>query len=379
MKSFRWDKNFETGLLEVDQQHYYLVDLINQLGDQLAANNLDEENIERLFKELFEYSVYHFQEEEELMSEVGIDQRHLEFHVEEHHHFLQEVKMLHSNISSMNPDEVKHLLDFLIHWLAYHILGCDQNMSRQILAIQAGASAEDAYKKEEHKTDNATKALVSSLSNLFQIVAVRNQELEQLNQSLEAKVAERTQALAKANHDLEELASTDVLTHLPNRRHGMRRLDHLWQESLKAQIPIACMMIDADHFKEVNDTYGHEAGDAVLQALARTLKHSVRNDDVVCRLGGDEFFIVCPHTDHGGSLHIAELVRQSVSALCVPTGEGVWHGSVSIGVAVRTAEMETPRDLIRAADNAVYTAKRAGRNCVRQSSSMNSLCSQIAL
>jgi hemerythrin len=238
-------------------------------------------------------------------------------------------------------------------------------VARQIKAIQSGTAAEEAYELEEREVDNAKRPLLVALNSLFRQVSARNRELVQLNQSLEAKVAERTRALSEANRHLEELSLTDVLTGLPNRRHAMQCLAMVWEEARQKKAPLVCMMIDADHFKEVNDNYGHGAGDAVLAELGRTLRHSVRTDDIVCRLGGDEFFIICPGTDNDGGMHIAELTCKAVSELRVPTGDGVWHGSISIGVAALTPEVKTYEELIKAADKGVYAAKQAGKNCVR--------------
>jgi diguanylate cyclase (GGDEF)-like protein len=103
----------------------------------------------------------------------------------------------------------------------------------------------------------------------------------------------------------------------------------------------------------------------VLIELAKTLQHSLRNDDVVCRLGGDEFFIICPNTDLEGGMHIAELTRKAVSEMRVPTGGEPWHGSICIGVACRSPDMKLYEDLIKMADKSVYAAKEAGKNCVR--------------
>lgn len=125
------------------------------------------------------------------------------------------------------------------------------------------------------------------------------------------------------------------------------------------------MMIDADHFKEVNDIYGHDAGDEVLKTLAMSLKHTLRTDDIVCRLGGDEFFVICPNTDQEGGLHIAELTRKAISELRVPTGGEPWHGSISVGIASRAHDMNGFEELIKAADKGVYAAKEAGKNCVK--------------
>ncbi len=369
MESFHWDKHFVTGLSEVDQQHHHLVDIINQFGNLLASNELVFNDIEAVFSELTNYAHYHFKDEEAMMSRVGIDQRHLDKHIEIHDGFLEEITALHAGISTDNTNSAKHLLNFLTHWLAYHILGSDQNMARQVKAIQSGLSPSEAYESEEREGNNATEPLLVALNGLFQQVSARNKELIQLNQSLEETVAERTKALSKANRHLEELALTDVLTGLPNRRHAMRRLASLWDESLQAKTPLVCMMIDADHFKEVNDTYGHDAGDLVLCELAKTLQHAVRNDDIACRLGGDEFFVICPSTDISGGLHLAEIIRKTVSELRVPTGDSAWHGSISIGVAVRTPVMTSYEELIKAADESIYVAKEDGKNCVRTTTS----------
>jgi hemerythrin len=365
MESFHWDKHFETGLSEVDKQHHHLVDIINSFGEHLAKNEIDFVAIEAIFTELAEYAQYHFQEEERLMSQMGLDQRHIEKHIKVHQNFVREVISIHSAVSSDNPGSVKHLLEFLTHWLAYHILGMDQNMARQIRAVDSGATPQEAYEAEDDAKNGVTEALLVALSGLFQEVSFQNKELLLLNQSLEKKVQERTQALSEANVHLDEIARTDLLTGLPNRRHAMRQLDLQWNESLETNKPLVCMMIDADHFKEVNDSYGHNAGDTVLCELAQTLHDTVRSDDLVCRLGGDEFLIICPNTDLEGGMNIAELVRKKVASLRVPTAESFWVGSISIGVAARSPDMQSYESLIKKADDSVYAAKRDGKNCVR--------------
>ena len=369
MESFHWDKAFITGLAEVDEQHHHLVDLINQFGEMLAKNELHFDDIEGIFKQLADYAQFHFQDEEELMSKKGIDPRHLDSHIQIHQGFLQEVTTLHSELSPQNMHSAENLFKFLTYWLAYHILGSDQNMARQIDSIRSGLTASEAYEKDEKRLDSATEPLLKALNGLFNQVALRNKELVNLNLTLEEKVTERTKDLQEANLQLEELSLTDVLTGLPNRRHALRQLSALWKESEQENIPLSCMMIDADHFKEVNDTYGHDAGDDVLRELASTLQHAVRNDDIVCRLGGDEFLILCPNTDHNGGMYIAEIIRKQVAELRVTTGSGVWQGSISVGFATRSDKTENHEALIKQADEGVYMAKRDGKNCVRTNNS----------
>ena len=175
----------------------------------------------------------------------------------------------------------------------------------------------------------------------------------------------KTLALSKANQKLGELALTDVLTGLSNRRYAMQNLKRLWGESIENNLPLACMMIDADGLKKINDSYGHDAGDVVLCQLATELKDIVRTDDIVCRLGGDEFFIICPDTNEEGAMNIANIVHAKISLMTVKVADGVWHGSISIGVAVKTDSMKNLEELIKAADLGVYAAKSAGKNCVR--------------
>jgi hemerythrin len=124
------------------------------------------------------------------------------------------------------------------------------------------------------------------------------------------------------------------------------------------------MMVDADGFKQINDLYGHDAGDEVLRQAARNMRYAVRTDDIVCRLGGDEFFIICPRTPLDGALQLAEKMRAAIAALRIPAGSGEWRGSISVGVAQRLAGMWNIEDLVKAADQGVYAAKGRGRNCV---------------
>lgn len=365
MDSFEWDAQYETGLQTVDHQHRGLVDLINRLAGTYTEQDRETADVDAVFAQLAAYAQEHFSDEEHMMIHAKLDPRHVDHHRGVHRHFLRDVATLRAEVSPGDDEGMERLVSFLVHWLGYHILGADQSMARQVAQIEAGLSPAAAYDAEQADKNSSTKPLVRALDNLFNILSERNQQLVELTETLEAKVVVRTAALRDANQRLEGLSMTDALTELPNRRHAMQRLEALWDESTASQSPLVVLMIDADHFKQVNDTQGHDAGDEVLRVLARTLKESLRTDDIVCRLGGDEFIAICPNTDVVGGLHVAEQTRAKVAALRVEVGEGAWLGSISVGVAARSPDMEASKELLKAADEGVYKAKQAGKNCVR--------------
>lgn len=365
MTAFIWDKNFETGLTDVDDQHQQLVDLINAFSECLSDDNVQQQDIDTLINDLIEYSNYHFTEEEQLMVKSGLDPQHIKQHMVAHKSFLSEVVNISASVSPENPETTQYLHEFLVHWLAYHILGMDQSMSRQLTMIESGVDSGEAFNIENDRSDSSTEPLLKALGGLFEQVARRNKMLNEFNQTLESRIEKRTQELSEANRRLEKISLTDALTQLPNRRAAMAQLSLLWDESIENNTDLACIMIDADHFKTVNDTCGHDAGDNVLVELAKTLSNSFRTDDVVSRLGGDEFLVICPHTHKAGAMQIAQSTLETVSDLTVATGGEPWKGSISLGVALRDETMDHFEALIKAADKAVYAAKQAGKKCVR--------------
>jgi diguanylate cyclase (GGDEF)-like protein/hemerythrin-like metal-binding protein len=362
-EAFQWDESFLTGLDEVDQQHKRLVDLINRFGQSLfQAETISNAEIDAVFSELVDYANYHFGDEEAMMAAAGVDQRHIDFHQSEHASFVAEVLHLREHADPTEPESLQPALKFLAHWLAYHILGVDRGMTRQVRAIREGMPPEAAYELERQNGEGAREPLVQALKALFQLLSQRTRQLREVNRELELRIYERTEALSEANRQLATIAITDSLTGIPNRRHALAVLNREWADSLVEARPLACLMIDADHLKPVNDAYGHEAGDEVLRSVAAQVQDSIRTDDIVCRLGGDEFLVILPSTGPEGARELAEKIRQDVASLRVDTGQGEWRGSVSIGIAVRDTSMDGPEDLIRAADDAVYTAKNGGRN-----------------
>jgi len=186
------------------------------------------------------------------------------------------------------------------------------------------------------------------------------QELEHDREELRRFAAE----LALTNRRLQEVSVTDSLTGFPNRRYAVERFEQEWAAADRSQRPLCCMVVDVDAFKQVNDTYGHDVGDAVLKIIATALKSGLRTPDVIARIGGDEFLVICPDTSLEAAVACAERVRRAVEAQSVTTEGLRFKGSISVGVAVRDHSMTNYEALIKVADQGVYAAKHRGRNCV---------------
>jgi diguanylate cyclase (GGDEF)-like protein len=177
-----------------------------------------------------------------------------------------------------------------------------------------------------------------------------------------AQLKQFSAELAMSNRKLQHYALIDQLTGLQNRRAGMESLTQAWSVAERSGDPVTMMMIDIDHFKEVNDVHGHAVGDQVLLEVARTIRRSARKEDAVCRMGGEEFLVICRNASLPSSWHAAERLRKAVAGLRVAV-EGEQLGvTISVGLAAREDGMADPGALINAADKALYAAKKKGRN-----------------
>lgn len=174
--------------------------------------------------------------------------------------------------------------------------------------------------------------------------------------------------LRQANAELASLALVDSMTGLHNHRYIMEMLSQALHHAARYGEALTALMLDLDHFKQVNDTYGHHQGDLVLRELAGVLRRSVRASDDVGRYGGEEFVVVCPSTDQSAGLQLAERIRQTVQAHPFSGPEGRLSITVSLGCATYDQARDASGEaLLKRADAALYRAKRDGRNCVRVS------------
>jgi diguanylate cyclase (GGDEF)-like protein len=184
--------------------------------------------------------------------------------------------------------------------------------------------------------------------------------LRDITERLEAE-----NALRRVKQEMERLAHTDPLTGLHNRRYFMRRLHEETERVKRHGHALSVLLLDLDHFKDVNDTYGHDAGDRVLQRIARQIEDCKRASDVAARLGGEEFALGLPETSVDGALRLAERLRILIAEATVPVpGADPIRTTTSIGVATLSPSTPSAASLLQHADRALYEAKRSGRNTV---------------
>jgi diguanylate cyclase (GGDEF)-like protein len=223
---------------------------------------------------------------------------------------------------------------------------------RLIEAFEAGV--------DDYMTKPLKPRVLAARLRAGQRVIQLQREIERDSEEIRRFAAE----LAVTNRRLQEAALTDSLTGFPNRRYAMERLQQDWAASLRGKRPLSCMVIDLDNFKQINDTYGHDVGDTVLRQTATALKSALRAQDVLCRVGGDEFLVICPDTNLTAAIAAAERICNAAVTVPIMVNTQKLSNSVSIGVAEREAAMPDIDALIKRADQSAYKSKGRGRNCV---------------
>lgn len=289
----------------------------------------------------------------------------------------------HPNIVIVNwdmPDEeIKPLVDLIKQELKdvefiYTIAMIDPDKPRQVIdAFECGV--DDFFHKPIDGSILAAKLRAASRIIVLQkTLSLKCEELVRLHGELRIK-----------NEENQRLAQIDELTGLGNRREGMKRLADSWALCERHNKNMACLYVDIDHFKLINDTYGHEVGDIALKHVANLLRNSARTGEGVFRLGGEEFVIICPVADLDSALSTGERMRQIVEKTNIPlllnpsdSEYIILKMTVSVGVAVKKEnngphvfhtrpkmkDPTSPDDLLSVADKQLYLAKESGRNRV---------------
>jgi putative two-component system response regulator len=246
------------------------------------------------------------------------------------------------SIRAMNDSQYVHIVLMTVH-------------AKKCGLIEAfDAGVDDFLTKPVAELD-----LLASIRAGFRAVALHDDLLRRSRGSDALNVQ-----LSGLNNRLEKLAITDDLTGLYNRRHAMIRLEEHWALADRYRRPLSVFVVDIDHFKEINDTYGHAAGDAILQQVSGILRQNTRATDIVCRIGGEEFLVVCPSETAYEAAVCAERCREAVAQYSFRIGQKTIRVTISIGVSTKRPELKQCSDLLREADEALYDAKRSGRDAV---------------
>jgi len=401
MSVIAWSDDFVTGLAVVDRQHRRLVELINRLGEALSASpRTDDRALKYAYERLRDHTTSHFSDEERLMANAGIDSRHCETHRQAHAQLLDLIESLWRARSVMsNPAEA--LLDVVSPWFVQHTLAVDKSMALQIKLLRGGESAERSFEIASAAQPSEPKVALGALRQLFQTVSRQNLALEQSvrertqelerthialeeahhrldhqDQDREDKIRLRTKkleranrALSAANHRLMDIARTDGLLRIANRISFDERLEAEWRRARRDGKPLSLLMIDVDHFKRFNDTYGHPAGDRCLQNIAQIVTASThRPADFVARYGGEELVVLLPDTDYEGARLCSEQICKRVREMDIAPLTAGSGGCVTVSVGVSSGvpgqSADSTTELLKRADQALYRAKSEGRDRV---------------
>lgn len=217
------------------------------------------------------------------------------------------------------------------------------------------------------RTSDFLQTLPMVVQKNFEIAKIRR-ENERLSSELEKvlqEVCEKNAQLERSLQMVEELASTDPLTSLYNRRYFSRMLDQSFGEARRYRTPLSCIMIDLDKFKQLNDTLGHQKGDDLVVLAAKAITDNLRKVDIASRYGGDEFILLLPHTTAANARIVAERIRNQFKPESKARLNLDFSVTMSIGVAeLDCNHMNTSDQLVSLADKALYGAKANGRDCV---------------
>jgi diguanylate cyclase len=285
------------------------------------------------------------------------------------------INELKKNNSTLNPDELykiheKFFSDDKLLDISEDIGSKINEEIRNIISAMTAAgeksdACDTALRKIETKFASVTTA--DQLHGIVEILGNITRTMADNNQNLSSRLQQSTQQINTLHQDLEKArneSNTDALTGLANRKKFDSELRNFLETIQEGSVGICLLMVDIDHFKNFNDTYGHQTGDQILRLVAQTLKNGVKGRDLPARYGGEEFGIILPDTSSKDAFTVAEQIREVIAAkelIKRSTNENLGRLTVSIGIAQSTAD-DKPANLIERADKALYKAKETGRN-----------------
>lgn len=352
-----WSESLNSGLSEVDEQHRTLVGLINDLGVYHGGGAAVSEVL-TVFQKLEHYSVYHFESEESLMRDHGVCEKDYQEHCRSHRAFVTLLQQARGLVATCPDEVVQQLTAYLLKWLVFHIGGEDMRMAHAIVARSG-----EGRSIPEVPTWKLDGTLVSMVNDLYDDLGQRTLEMLRLNTQL------------RDEHErFHRLAHFDALTGLPNRLLFRIRAEQALNLARQQGARLAFLYLDLNRFKPVNDEYGHDVGDALLKELALRLQACIRDHDIACRQGGDEFLVLL--TEVSAFSHVCQVSRRISQALgrSYVINDLPLRVGVSIGVSYFPDHGEDLDTLVSCADGAMYLAKAQGGGCASADDRRCSTC-----
>ena len=367
---FPWSPHFSVGVEEIDSQHQELVRILNEICSCVLSTKDYDETIDKLFYDLIAYTKFHFNSEEAFLRSCGVPDTLFVEHKANHDGLVAEAHALKDKYDGdPNKDtNLEEMLTTLVLWLTKHILEEDMRMCALISYMSKGVSPDEALSKADQEMQGAKGTVARVMGSMMQVSSASVLELRReiaFRRKLEDRLQEEILVRKTAEKKLEFLAEHDPLTNLPNRRLFDNLVEAALKLSKRNRSENALLFIDIDGFKAINDTLGHKAGDALLISIARRMEGVVRESDVVARVGGDEFTIYlggnCPRD---GACKIAEKVVAAIAQPFDLDGHQAQVGA-SVGIALYPTDSVNLDELVRQADEAMYVAKKSGKNSYR--------------
>ncbi|EGU37299.1 HHE/GGDEF domain protein [Vibrio ichthyoenteri ATCC 700023] len=360
---FPWNPNFETGIDHIDAQHKTLFQLVNKLANSLVHENRIE--VAEVFDELANYATYHFAEEEQIWAEHFQCDHWMLSHTHAHNSFLPDIeKIKRDAITNCWQDTIENVLQFLIRWLALHILDDDKKMSLVVNELKNDVSLSEAKKAAKRQMRGSVGVLIDTVLTMYDELS--SHAIELIREKHRRIIAEKN--LTALNAQLQQQAMTDQLSGLFNRRHFMAIIEAKIQKANRGKSPLCFISLDLDLFKSINDTLGHLKGDEAIERVGSVLAQiTADNNGCAFRMGGEEFLLVVANRAHHDGLTLAELIRLKIANIVLTNQEKKLshHLTCSIGVFCHTPQHDEDfLFFLNKVDDALYQAKSAGRNSV---------------
>ena len=364
LEVFPWNKNFETGIKKIDEEHKTLVILLNKLANSLTQEKLTE--VQETFVQLAEYADYHFKSEEKIWEEYFDKENSLfELHKESHNSFLPTIiKLQEKNKEQSFYDTAEEILLFLVRWLAFHIIDEDKRLALIIDSIKNGKKLNEAKLISDSQMSGSMKILVDAILSMYDSLSIK---AIKLIRERKARIKAQKE-LRETNKKLEKLSITDQLTDLYNRRHFEELFEKELKEAKKNNTIISVILFDIDHFKKLNDKYGHIQGDKALKSVAKCIKKVCKKANAFAfRVGGEEFAILITDKESKSSLELCETLKQEIAEMKILNENSFVSNylTISAGISSKTPEkFDTIDSFMKIADEKLYKAKELGRNLI---------------